>query len=252
MPSPTVVVSDRGPVRTIAVDRPARRNALDHATVERLLAEVVAAPAAGARVVVVTGTGTVAFSSGHDLKEPEPTGLTPEALVAHRSRLMDLFLAVDRSAIPVVARVNGVALGAGLGLALVADLVVMADHAVLATPEIDVGRWPMAVGAVLLQVAPRRLAREMMMTGRRVGADEARAAGLVDRVVPSDALDEVTAALADVLAAKPPRTLAVGREALRAMRGQGLGENLDLARSRLVDVIDSDEAVAGLASFRSS
>jgi enoyl-CoA hydratase/carnithine racemase len=248
----TVLVADRGPVRTLAIDRPDRRNALDHATIERLLAEVEAAPAAGARVVVLTGTGTLAFSAGYDLKEVEPVDLDAEALTAHRARLIDLFLAIHGSQVPVVARVNGAALGAGLGLALVCDLVVMADHAVLATPEIDVGRWPMAVGAVLLRTAPGRLAGEMMMTARRIAAVEAHAAGLVDRVVPPDALDAATDELADVLAAKPPRMLALGRRTMRDLRtpGRPLADDLAVARARLAEVIDGDEAVERLAAFR--
>jgi len=248
----SLLVADDGPIRTVTIDRPERRNALDTPTIEGLLAVVVAASEdPGVRALVLTGSGEVAFSSGFDLKEQEPPDLTPAQALARRARLLDLFRAVDTSEVPVVARVNGVAMGGGVGLALVCDVVVAADHAVFATPEIDVGRWPMAVGAVLLRTAPFRLATEMMMTGRRVGAAEALDAGMVNRVVPPAGLDEATGELARTLAAKPPRTLADGRHTVRRMLDRELGENLELARASLDQVFDSPEAVAGLAAFRS-
>ena len=249
--SPGLVETTHGAVRTLTIDRPARRNALDTPTIEAMIAAVRAAGEdPSVRTIVITGSGDVAFSAGIDLKEEEAPDLTPRELQARRTRLMDLFAAIDGSSRPVVTRLNGVAMGGGAGLALVADLVVAADHAVLCTPEIDVGRWPMAVGAVLLRAAPLRLATEMMMTGRQVSMTEALDHGLVNRVVPHADLDRAVAALTDVLVAKPPATMALGRTTIRQMLAMDLPQRLELAAARLADVIDNDEARAGLERFR--
>lgn len=244
-------VVDDGPVRSLVIDRQHRRNALDTTTVAAMVDAVTAADADPAvRVLVLTGSGDVAFSSGIDLKEEEPAGLTEEERQARRAGLIDLFRALDAGGTPVITRLNGVAIGGGVGLALSGDVVVAAEHARLATPEVDVGRWPMAVGAVLLRVAPFPLVAEMLMTGRSVTAGEAVALGVICAAVPMGELDAVVAELATAIASKPAAMLALGRRTLRRMASMDLSASFDLAASRLAEVIDGPDAVEGLARFR--
>src|SRR5207237_9909512 len=103
------------------------------------------------------------------------------AQLAARAQLADVFLAMQAHPKPVVARVNGHALGGGYGLMLAADIVVASESAAVGTPEIDVGLWPHIITAVIQRNVPRKIAFEMMLTGRRVDAAEAERWGTVNR-----------------------------------------------------------------------
>ncbi len=114
---------------------------------------------------------------------------------------------------PTIATVRGYALAGGFGVALMCDVVVAADDAVFGTPEINVGLWPMMITVPMLRSMPPKVALELMMTGRRVGADEAARIGFVNRVVPVAELDAAVKELAAVLASKSPSVMKLGRDA---------------------------------------
>ena len=140
------------------------------------------------RVVVLTGAGDKAFCAGADL-----TGIAENAgaAAAHDGRglLADLFRDMWSLGKPIVARVRGYALAGGFGLACACDLVVAADDAVFGTPEINVGLWPYMITVPLLRSMPPKTALDLMMTGRRVSAEEGARIGFVQRVVPVAELD---------------------------------------------------------------
>ena len=147
------------------------------------------------RVVVLTGAGDKAFCAGADL-----SGIAENAgaAAAHDGRglLADLFRDMWSLGKPIVARVRGYALAGGFGLACACDLVVAADDAVFGTPEINVGLWPYMITVPLLRSMPPKTVLELMMTGRRVSADEGARIGFVHRVVPVAELDATVDALA--------------------------------------------------------
>src|SRR3970282_1916821 len=109
---------------------------------------------------------------------------SPTSVDESRAALGDLFRALRHSGKPTVARVNGHALAGGFGLAAACDVVVAVEDALFGTPEIDVGLWPMIITAVLQRVMPHKAALELMMSGRRISAEEAMRLGAVSRVVP--------------------------------------------------------------------
>jgi enoyl-CoA hydratase len=178
-------VEQRGAVAVWTIDRSDRRNALSFATLlafGKLAREAQAN--ASIRAIVVTGAGDVAFCAGADLKERR--AMTENEVRAqielYRSELGPL----DRSSKPVVAAINGVALGGGLELALCCDLRVASAHAHLGFPETSLGIIPGAGGTQRLpRFVGEARAKEMVLLGRRLGAEEALAWGLVHRVTPA-------------------------------------------------------------------
>jgi enoyl-CoA hydratase/carnithine racemase len=235
----------------MTLDRPQRRNAVDSTTLVALRHAMASADAdPEIRAMVLTGAGDNAFCAGIDMKEPEPPAHDGAGLRQWRGRLAEVFLAAEDLGTPLVCRVNGPALGAGFGLAAMGDVIVAAEGAWFALPEIDVGRWPLAVGAVLLGRLPRQVVLELAMTGRRMDATEARELGLVRRVSPSPDLDRVVDEVVAVLASKPPTAMARGLQTTRHMVGMSLSEASELALDVLDDLLDTEAARQGSTRFQ--
>ena len=233
---------------TITIDDPDRRNALTNEAMGRIgeaLRE--ACGDADVRVIVVTGSGDRVFSAGGDLSG----GFVDAPLVGHgdRGALADLIRGMRRCPKPIVARVNGHALGGGLGLVAGCDLAIAAHHAVFGTPEIAVGLWPMMITAVLQPLVPRRPLLEMMLTGRRFGADEAVALGLINRVVARDQLDAAVDESVAVLVSQSPAALALGKSAFYAVENMDLDTALDHLHIGLTAVSTTEDAAEGVQAF---
>ena len=200
-----------------------------------------------ARVVVVTGAGDRTFSAGGDLAG----GFVDEPIAGHgeRGALANLIRAIRRCPKPVVARVNGHALGGGLGLVAGCDIAIASDEAVFGTPEISVGLWPMMITAVLRPLVPRRPLLEMMLTGRRVGAAEAAKLGIINRAVPADDLDEAVLETVEALVSQSPAILALGKSAFYAVEDMDLDTALDHLHVGLTAVASTEDAQAGVEAF---
>lgn len=236
-------------VLTLTIDRPERRNALSPEVLSGLLAGVRSrAVADDVRVVVVTGAGEKAFCAGADLGT---FGADVTQLELHEGRgaLRELILAMRACPRPVVARVQGLCLAGGLGLALACDVVVASDEAAFGTPEVDVGLWPFMIGALVARhVSPKR-ALDLMLTGRRISAETALEWGLVSRVVPGDALDAEVASVAAALAAKSPLVLRLGKAAYYATEDVALAPALEHLQAQLSLLTQSKDAVEGVTAF---
>ena len=181
----TVLYSTGGQVATITLNRPDARNALNDAMCEDLR-QVAAAAAAdpNIRLVFVRGSGPV-FCAGADVKER--AGMSVDWVRARRMKAFAAYHALESLPMPVVAVVQGVALGSGVEIAATCDFIVATPEAMFGTPEALRG----TVGATqrLPRVLGKRLAKDLMFTGRRLTATEAQAAGFVARVVPADKID---------------------------------------------------------------
>ena len=236
-------------VATITIDREERRNALSWEVIRELraaLAEAKVDP--DVRVVVLTGAGDTAFCAGADLGGM--AGADHTALHESRGELADLFRDLYALGKPTVARVRGFALAGGFGLALACDLVVAADDAQFGTPEIDVGLWPFMITVPLVRSMPPKVVLELMMTGRRVDAEEAQRLGFVTRVVPVDALDGAVAELTATLAAKSPAIMKLGRDSFHAVWDLAADEALRLLHPMLTVTTQTEDAAEGIAAFR--
>lgn len=181
----TVLYSTGGQVATITLNRPDARNALNDAMCEDLRRVATEAAAdSNIRLVFVRGSGPV-FCAGADVKER--TGMSVDWVRARRMKAFAAYHALEALPMPVVAVVHGVALGSGVEIAAACDFIVATPEAMFGTPEALRG----TVGATqrLPRVLGKRLAKDMMFTGRRLTATEAQAAGFVARVVPADKVD---------------------------------------------------------------
>jgi crotonobetainyl-CoA hydratase len=241
----------RGEVLVVTLDRPTA-NAIDVPTSLALYAafrRLEDDPAL--RVGIVTGGGDRFFSAGWDLK----AAAAGEAVDADHgpggfAGLTEFF---GRSK-PVIAAVNGLALGGGLELALAADLMVVADHAELAVPEVRVGVVADAGGLLRLpRLLPETIARELLLTGRRMPAAEAAQCGLANRVVPqADLMDTAMSLAADICAAAPLAVAAV-KEVLDATASldveDGFRAMRDAALPHYRQMLASEDAVEGPRAF---
>jgi enoyl-CoA hydratase len=205
-----LVVETAGKVVTIAIDRPPV-NALTIAVYGEI---ADAFEALGSRndvhCAILTGRGARAFCAGLDLKEF--LGATPEQDPERAKIVRRTFGAVRHCAIPVIAAVNGPALGAGCVLASVCDVRLAAAHATFGLPEINVGRC--GGGAHMGRHLPQGLLRRMYFTGVPIGADEAQRYGFVDEVIPTEDLMPAVMRLAETIAAKAPLGLRLGKKSL--------------------------------------
>jgi enoyl-CoA hydratase/carnithine racemase len=234
-------------VAVLRLDRP-RLNALDAAMQRRIGA---LAQECGQRddvaAVVLTG-GERVFAAGADIKEMQ--GLTHAAMVAHSGVLQAAFSAVARIPKPVVAAVNGYALGGGCELALCADRRIAADDAIFGQPEIKLGLIPGAGGTQRLArlIGPSR-AKELILTGRSVDAAEALALGLVDEVVP--AADVLTRALAWArqFVGGPALALRAAKECVDRGSEVDLDTGLEIERMQFAALFATEDGVTGLRSF---
>ena len=249
---------EAGPVRftledgqaLLTIDRAEARNALSAEVVTGLAEGLRRAEAdARVRVVVLTGAGRRAFCAGGDLASEAENGfLARHEARRHYGLLLEQLGGFPK---PTVARLNGHALGGGLGLVCACDLAVAAEHAELGTPEVDVGLFPMMVLAWLQRHLGRKRALEMVLTGARLSAQQALAWGLVNRVVPEAELDGATRALAQRLGSKSQAVLALGKRAFRRAEGLPLEAATEMLSAALSVNLTTEDAAEGVLAFLS-
>ena len=202
-----VLIADHGAIRTLTVNRPDKLNALNAGTLEALHAAFDAAAADPAvRVVVLTGAGTKAFVAGADIAEMANLSATDARDFSLRGQ--KLMRCIETLPKPVIAKINGFALGGGLELAMACHLRIAADTAKVGQPEINLGLIPGFGGTQrLLRLAGRAATLDLCLLGAPVDAERARQLGIVTRVVPAAELDMECDKLATQLANSAPLAL---------------------------------------------
>jgi enoyl-CoA hydratase len=237
-----------GPVATITINRPERRNAIS-LEVTRALSESLARAEAddSVTVVVLTGAGDKAFCAGGDLGAMNSEGAVSEHF--SRAEVGELFQQMRRSRLPIVARVNGHALAGGFGLMLACDLVVASADAAMGTPQIDLGLWPFMITAVIQRDVPRKLALELMLTGRRLSTPEGERWGFVNRVVEREELDGAVAELTQLLASKSSLIAALGKRSFYRSEDMDFDESLEYLAGMLTVCLQSEDTAEGVSAF---
>jgi len=226
-----LLVEDRGAVRVLTMNRPEKRNALNTALTRALLEGLRAADAADTVGAVVLAGAGQGFCAGADLAEFKD--LTPEKqhLVEERAELtMQLHLAFSRMAKPVVAAINGAAMGGGAGLAIAGDLAVMAQSAKIGYPETRHGIVAAIVMANLVRQVGRKHAFELVSLGDPIDAERALAMGMVNRVVPDPELIPEAMALAEKLAGVHAPAMKATKQLFHAVADLPLEEALERGR----------------------
>jgi enoyl-CoA hydratase len=236
-------------VATISLNSPENRNALSN----ELLTELIDAFESArdderVRCVVLTSTHEKVFSAGGNLDQ-----FAAEVPLIHKhfgtARFPALFTLIMRLGKPVLCAANGHVLAGSLGIALACDLIVAREGATFGTPEIDVGVFPFMIMALIYRNVPRKRATEMLLLGERLSAEEAREAGLVNKVVAADEFDAAVDAWAIKLASKSPVLMKLGKDAIHRQLDMPFEDALDYLRSQLSLAFSTEDIVEGVTAF---
>ncbi|MDQ4071920.1 MAG: enoyl-CoA hydratase-related protein [Actinomycetota bacterium] len=236
-------------VATVTLDSPDTRNALSH----DMLGELIEAFGAArdddeVRCVVLTSSHEKVFSAGGSLDQ-----FAADAPLVHKhfatERFPALFTLVGQLGKPTICAANGHVLAGSLGIALACDLIVAKEGSGFGTPEIDVGVFPFMVMALIYRNVPRKKANELLLLGERLTAEEAREAGIVNKVVPADEYDAAVADWARQLASKSPVLMKLGKDAMHRQMDMPFDEALDFLRSQLSLAFATEDAKEGIAAF---
>src|SRR6478752_481784 len=206
-----ILLAADGPVATITMNRPERRNALSLAHMEELIRCLKAIGQDGETATVILRGNGPAFCAGHDLGEM--VGQEPgfyRHIFAVCSELMETIQAIPQ---PVIAQVHGIATAAGCQLVATCDLAIAAEEARFATPGVKIGLFCSTPMVALSRTVGRKKAMEMLLTGELISAREALAHGLINRVVPAAELADATRALAEQIANASPLVVGIGKQA---------------------------------------
>jgi methylglutaconyl-CoA hydratase len=243
------IVEDRGEVEVWTIDGAPRRNSITRGMLRKLHEELARAAASRRlRCVVVTGAGDRAFCAGADLKER--AGMSEADVHAFHRDLRAALRGIEASPKVFLAAVNGAALGGGLELALACDLRVLGSAAEVGLPEVALGIIPGGGGTQrLARAIGVARAKDLVLTARRIGAEEALRWGLVSKVAPPERLRDEAIALAEAVAKNAPISL---RQAKRAIDGGfhlPLEEALDLENRMYQDCLGTKDRREALAAF---
>jgi len=248
----TLVYSVEGQIAVVTLNRPDRMNTLG-GTMKPDLARAffeLARTDDRVRAVVLTGAGERAFCAGADIKERAGQEVRASDFFITQKVTHDLFRAIEEFEKPVVAAINGVALGGGLELALCCDIRLAADHARLGLPEVRLGVIPAAGGT---QRLPRLIgearAKALMLTAAQIDAAQALNYGLVTQVVPGAELMQQAMALASQIAEMPPLAVRFAKRAVNRGMQTDLDSGLEYERYAAAMLVDSEDRKEGMRAF---
>jgi enoyl-CoA hydratase len=236
-------------VATITLNDPDTRNAL---SAELLLGLIEAFERARedehVRCVVLESSHEKVFSSGANLG-----GFAGDVPLVHKhfgsERFIELFKLIGALGKPTVCAADGHVLAGALGIALACDLIVASEKATFGTPEINVGAFPFMIMALIYRNVPRKKANELLLLGERWDAQQALAAGVVNKVVPVEDLDAAVSDWAEKLAGKSPVIMQLGKEAMRRQLDMPFDDALDYLRAQLTLALSTEDIVEGVTAF---
>jgi enoyl-CoA hydratase len=243
----TVLTSKEGTLGIITLNRPQAMNALS----SKLVTELISAldefeKDEGVRCLVMAGSER-AFSAGADIHEMADMTAVQMTMTGHFFPLWDK---VGRYPKPIVGALSGYVLGGGLELAMSLDVLVASETTQLGQPEIDIGVIPGGGGTQrLTRAVGKAKAMEMILTGKRIGAEEARTLGLVSRVVPKEAYLEEAKKVANEIAFKSPVAIRLAKMAVNKAFEMGLSQGLDFEREVFYLLFASEDKTEGMKAF---
>ena len=249
MPFNNLLINDNDAIRTITINRPDKLNALNRATLIELQQAIIEAYSTeDVRVIVLTGAGEKAFVAGADISEiREQTAVQARAFSAMGQNLMAMIQSLDK---PVIAAINGFALGGGMELALACHLRIASDNARLGLPEIKLGIMPGFGGTQrLLRLVGTTRALEMSLTGEPITAEQAREMGIVNRVVSNDEFQASVADLAGRLVNAAPEAVSGILQAINQGADADMNTALALETARFALCCATEDMQEGTSAF---
>jgi enoyl-CoA hydratase/carnithine racemase len=248
---PPVLTEKRVRTFRITINRPERNNAMnDHVTGGIAEALRTAQADGDVRAVVLTGAGEKTFCAGGDLS-PQPDG-SPFKTEPSRPqlKLTDMFEAFEACTLPIIARVNGHALGGGFGLVCACDLAVGVKGARLGTPEVGVGLFPMTILPYMLRVLPRRKVLELCMRGTPWSAERACEEGLLNAVAEPGGLDDLLDEFLADIVKRSPTAIRLGKIAYHAVQDMPIREAQQYTQLMLPIMAGTEDGKEGFGAFQ--
>ena len=245
----TIQLSREAQVATITLNRPDRRNAVSYELIDELLAALGEVAASSALVLVLTGAGK-AFCSGMDLENlKELLGRSPEQNLQDSATMARLFRSLYDFPKPTIAAVNGAAIAGGCGLATLCDFTLAVPEAKFGYTEARIGFVPAIVSTFLLRQIGEKHARDLLLTGRIISADEAHRVGMVNEIVAPEKLLDRARELAAQLIENSPVSLACTKRLLSDLARRDLDAQLQLAIKENAAVRTTKDFREGISSF---
>jgi len=245
----TILVEQAGPVVTVTLNRPDVRNAFDETAVAELSAWAAAVQPGSARVAVLRGAGR-AFCAGADLNwMARMVEYSHDENVRDAAAMASMFRALDSLPLPLIGRIHGAALGGGVGLAAICDIVVAADDAVFGFTEAKLGILPAVIAPFAVAKIGVSAARELFLTGARFPASRARELGLVHAVAPEAGLDTTVDAYVKELLTSGPEAVAAAKRLIADIAGRPADQVAELTATAIARRRVSPEGQDGMRAF---
>jgi enoyl-CoA hydratase/carnithine racemase len=234
-----------GNIARLIINREQQRNALSGEAISLFMKYLDAAETnEDIRVILITGTGDKAFCSGADLGGA--AGGELKETFGNYAQLLKRLAGYPK---PIVAKINGYCLAGGMGLMLACDIVVSRNDTKFGTPEVNVGLFPMMIGALIYRNVLRKKAVEMVLMGEKLSSDQALEMGLITRAVPPQKLDEEVEKTLNSLASKSPVGIKIGKQAFYAMADMPFEEAVDFLSEKIAEVAATEDAREGITAF---
>lgn len=235
-------------VAVLTIDRQEKLNALNPQVTEEIGQSLLELESEGPRVIILTGAGERSFVAGADIaamNEMSPMEAKRFAEIGHAAMAL-----LDRSPVPTIAAVNGYALGGGCEIALACDIRIAAENALFGFPEVSLGILPGMGGTQRLpRLVGPALAKELIFTGRRIGAEEAREIGLVNRVVPQGEALNAARELAAEISANAPIAVRHAKAAANRALDVDLMSGLEYETDQFALLFSTEDAGEGMGAF---
>jgi len=232
----------------MTINREAKRNAISQEMIAAFMEYLDKAEKdEEVRAACITGTGEKAFCAGADLGATLAGGGGDP--LSGPKNYAELLKRMARFGKPLVARVNGPCLAGGIGFMLSCDIIIARNDVFFRTPEVNVGIWPMMIGALIYRNVQRKKAVDMVLTGRKIQAPEAERMGLITLAVEPERLDEEVAGTLKLLTAKSPIGMKIGKDAFRVMSDMPFDEAVDYLCEALGRVAATEDAKEGITAF---
>ncbi|MBA3010894.1 MAG: enoyl-CoA hydratase/isomerase family protein [Proteobacteria bacterium] len=232
----------------VTINREKQKNAISMDAIQRFLTYLDQAEEdQKVRAVCLTGAGDKVFCSGADLGSA--MGEAPDKKAMMFGQYARLLTRISQFPKPTLAKINGHCLAGGTGFMLACDIVIAREDVLFGTPEVNVGLFPMMIGALIFRNVLRKKAMEMILLGERLTAAQALEMGMVTRVVPKETLEGTTQEILMALAAKSPVGIRMGKQAFSAVEGMPLDKAVETLALKLGQVAATKDALEGITAF---
>jgi len=244
-----LIYNIKNSVAWITINRMSQRNAISVQAMDLFLEALAqASNDSEVRAVCITGSGDKAFCSGADLGG-SMNMQDKQSVQKSFQKYSNLLYTLSTFPKPTVAKINGYCLAGGTGFMLASDIVIARSDTKFGTPEVNVGLFPMMIGALIFRNVPRKKAMEMILLGEKLTANQALDMGMLTRIVPYEQLDYEVDQVLEKLCEKSPLSIKMGKQAFIEAEQKPLKDAIDYLSLKLFEVASTEDAIEGISAF---